>query len=196
MSSAAGIGKPPGKLRIIAGSRKGHRLKVAPGGELRPTSERVREAIFDALGPVDDLRVLDLFAGTGAMGLEALSRGAAHCVFVESNAAVADTLRANVGALGFESRSEVLVADYVTATCRLMGTLGLFDLLFVDPPYRMLQEVEARLEPLLPGLLGEDGAIVVEGPKSAGSAFSRIPVFDRMYGDTRVLMISMRRQME
>jgi 16S rRNA (guanine966-N2)-methyltransferase len=192
--SSSGAGKAtPGRIRIVAGSKRGHRLNVPPTGGVRPTSEKVREAIFDALGPIEGLQVLDLFAGTGAMGLEALSRGAAHCVFVESDRAVAATLGANIQALGFESVSNVVVSEYFTAASRLVAAPGPFDLLFLDPPYRMLPEVEARLEPLLLGLLGEDGAVVIEGPRAAGSRFSRDPVFDRVYGDTRVTMISMRR---
>ncbi len=190
----AGTGKTvPGKVRIVAGSRRGHRLKVPAVGGVRPTGERVREAIFDVLGPIESLRVLDLFAGTGAMGLEALSRGAAHCVFVESDRAVVSTLHTNIQALGFESVSRVVALDYLAAASRLASDPTPFDLLFLDPPYRMLPEVEARLEPLLPGLLGEDGVVVIEGPRAVGAHFSRDPVFDRTYGDTRVIMISTRR---
>lgn len=102
----------PGTIRIIAGSRRGRRIKVPVKGEVRPTGDRVREAIFDALGPVDGLRILDLFAGSGAMGLEALSRGAGRCVFVESDREVAAVLRANIAALAFPSgSSDVVVAD-------------------------------------------------------------------------------------
>jgi 16S rRNA (guanine966-N2)-methyltransferase len=192
--SKSGTGNTaPGKIRIVAGSRRGHRLKVPAAGDVRPTGERVREAIFDVLGPVEGLRVLDLFAGTGAMGLEALSRGAAHCVFVESDRAVATVLRANIQALDFDPVSRVVASNYYAAASRLVAEPAPFDLLFLDPPYRMLPEVEARLEPLLPGLLGEDGAVVIEGPRAAGACFSRDPVFARDYGDTRVIMISMRR---
>jgi 16S rRNA (guanine966-N2)-methyltransferase len=188
-----GARTPSGRVRIVAGSKRGQRLKVPAASDVRPTSERVREAIFAALGPVEGLRVLDLFAGTGAMGLEALSRGARCCAFVESDRAVAAMLRVNIAGLGFESSSKVYVADYLTAVHRLAAGSEPFDLLFVDPPYRMLPEVEAKLEPLLPGLIGEDGAVVIEGPRSAGADFSREPIFNRVYGDTRVIMLSMRR---
>lgn len=192
--SKSGAGKAAsGKIRIIAGSRRGHRLRVPAAGDVRPTGDRVREAIFDALGTIEGLRVLDLFAGTGAMGLEALSRGAAHCVLVESGRVVAATLAANIAALSFESVTRVVVSDYLTAVSRLTAEPPPFDLLFLDPPYRMLPEVEARLQPLLPGLLGENGVMIIEGPRSAGACFSRDPVFDRVYGETRVIMISMRR---
>ena len=192
MSARTPGAKAPGTVRIIAGEKRGRRLKV-PRTELRPTGERVREAVFDALGPVAGLSILDLFAGTGAMGLEALSRGAAHCVFAERDPEAAAVLRANIAALDLGPRSTVIVGDYAAVAARLAESAGLFDLLFVDPPYRMLPEVEAKLEPLLPGLVAQDGAVVIEGPKAAKAVFSRVPVFDRVYGDTRVTMIRMRR---
>jgi len=153
----------------------------------------VREAIFDVLGPVDGLVALDLFAGTGAMGLEALSRGAAHCVFVEEDEAVAAVLRENIAALGYDSRSRVMPAGYEQALRRLsQGEKG-FDLLFVDPPYRMLAEVEVTLKPLVASLLGDNGVVIVEGDKSSRVTLGETTVFDRIYGDTRVTMITMRR---
>lgn len=192
MTAARRAQGPPGKIRIVGGARRGHRLRVPLLEDLRPTIERVREAIFDALGPVDDLDVLDLFAGTGAMGLEALSRGANSCVFVESERATADALRSNVKALDFEAQSRLVAADYLSAVSRLLREECSFDLLFLDPPYRMLSKVEAGLLPFLPRLLRDGGAAVIEGPKSVCSCFSRPPVFDRTYGDTRVTMIVVR----
>ena len=110
----------PGTLRIVGGRKRGRRLKVPLRGEVRPTADRVREAIFDALGPVEGLQVLDLFAGSGAMGLEALSRGASRCVFVEGDGQVAAVLRQNIAGLGFTPASApVLVTDYVRAVQRL-----------------------------------------------------------------------------
>jgi 16S rRNA (guanine966-N2)-methyltransferase len=193
-------GARPGTLRIVGGTKRGRRFKVPARGEVRPTADRVREAIFDALGPVEGLHVLDLFAGSGAMGLEALSRGASRCVFVEGDGEVAAALRENIAGLGFPSASApVLVTDYVQAARRLGGHEGVgqsdgpFDLLFVDPPYRMLQEVEVTLGPLLPALLADDGVVVVEGPRSAQVDMGLAPTFDRRYGDTRVVMLEKRR---
>ena len=166
----------------------------------------MREAIFDALGPVEGLQVLDLFAGSGAMGLEALSRGASRCVFVEGDGQVAAVLRQNIAGLGFAPASApVLVTDYVRAVQRfgeregpaerggLEGPAALFDLLFVDPPYRMLQEVEVTLGPLLAALLADDGVVVVEGPRSTQVGMGLVPIFDRTYGETRVVMLEKRR---
>lgn len=191
MSGRAKSTRPPGKIRIVAGTRRGHKIIVPEAQNLRPTGERVREAIFDALGAINGLRVLDLFAGTGAMGLEALSRGAEECVFVESASVAVDALRQNIRALDFTGSSRLLATDYKVALQRLEGEGKAFDLLFVDPPYRMLSEVEATLQPFLSRLLVENGVVVVEGPKSSDAHFSRVPVFDRIYGDTRVIMITM-----
>jgi 16S rRNA (guanine966-N2)-methyltransferase len=192
MNPSRAKGRPPGRIRIVAGAKRGHRIKVPPG-EVRPTGERVREAVFDVLGSVYGLDILDLFAGSGAMGLEALSRGAASCVFVEAQRAAAAVLRENIASLGLEARSEVLAVDYATAAARLRESGRAFDLLFLDPPYRMLPKVEAGLEPLLEGLLTEDGLMVIEGPKAVGTYSFGEPVFDRVYGETRVVMISKRR---
>ncbi len=183
----------PGTIRVIGGSRRGRRLKVPGRGEVRPTSDRVREAIFDVLGSLEGLRVVDLFAGSGAMGIESLSRGAMHCVFVESDPQVASVLRGNLVTLGFAPESyEVVCADYSRAARRLAAG-GATDLLFVDPPYRMLPEVEVMLEPLLPSMLVDEGVVVVEAHRSVPVDMGSESVFDRVYGDTRVVMLRVRR---
>lgn len=179
---------PPGRVRIVGGSRRGQGIKVPLGAKVRPTGHKVREAIFDVLGPVAGLRVLDLFAGTGAMGLEALSRGAAECVFVESDPVVAAVLSSNIGALRFEPAARIVRSGYLPAVKSLVQAGVLFDLLFVDPPYRMLAEVEVLLAPLLPQVLCDDGVAVVEGGKSIGVTLGRTRVFERVYGDTKVTM--------
>ena len=155
---AGGGRRLPGTVRIVAGARRSRRLQVPPGLTIRPTSEIVREAVFDSLGPIGGLSVLDLFAGTGAMGLEALSRGAARCVFVEEDKKVSEVLRTNIRDLDYEGQSRVLVADYHAALQDIMRRGERFDLLFVDPPYRMLPEVEVTLDN---GLMGR--AIVPSG---------------------------------
>jgi 16S rRNA (guanine966-N2)-methyltransferase len=182
-----------GTLRIVAGARRNRRLRVPAGPTVRPTSEMVREAIFDSLGPIGGLAVLDLFAGTGAMGLEALSRGAAHCVFVEEDRKVADILRANIRDLGYDGQSRVMVCDYRAALQDIRARGVRFDLLFVDPPYRMLTEAEVTLEPLVPSLVQDGGVVVLEGEKGSHPTLGAVPVFDRVYGDTRVTMVTIRR---
>ncbi len=183
--------RSPGTLRIVGGARRSRRLRVPAGANVRPTSEMVREAIFDSLGPVGGLTVLDLFAGTGAMGLEALSRGAALCVFVEQDPAVAEVLRANIRDLDYREASRVVKADYRAALQDLIRGGEQFDLLFVDPPYRMLTEAEVTLEPLLLSLLHNGGVVVLEGDKASHPTLGAAPVFDRVYGDTRVTMVTM-----
>jgi 16S rRNA (guanine966-N2)-methyltransferase len=180
-------------LRIVAGSRRGRRLKVPPGDLTRPTSEKVREAIFDVLGPVDGLVALDLFAGSGALGLEALSRGAARCLFVESDRNVSTVLRTNIATLGFEDAADVLPVPYERALERLSNAGESFDLLFVDPPYRILPQVEVATARYLRSLLSNDGVAVIEGPKLLSPSFGQQVVFDRTYGDTRITMLKPRR---
>lgn len=183
----------PGRVRIVAGSRKGRFIKVPPGGVTRPTSEMVREAIFDALGPVGGLRVLDVFAGTGALGLEALSRGAGDCVFIEEDPRVCATLRANIQALEYQAGCRVINAGYPQALRALAREGPGFDLLFLDPPYRMLKEVEGVVTPLLPSLLYDEGVAVIEGGRATEVTLGGEPIFDRTYGDTRVVMVKLRR---
>lgn len=123
-------------MRIIAGEFKGRRLKSPKGMDTRPTTDRVRESIFAILGDiVPGAKVLDAFAGTGAMGLEALSRGASHAVFVDASAAAARVVRDNVEACGAAGVSEVLRMDIRKALSFLARGSRRFDLVFVDPPY-------------------------------------------------------------
>jgi 16S rRNA (guanine966-N2)-methyltransferase len=182
-----------GVIRIVAGSMRGRRITVPEGGAVRPTGERVREAVFDVLGPVAGLNAVDLFAGTGAFGLEAISRGAKSCVFVEADATVAELLRRNIVALGCPGACEVMNADYLGAAEALCRRGRRFDLLFVDPPYRILAEVEIALAPLVSSLSTPDGVVVSEGPRSLRPTFGQSVVFDREYGGTRVTMVKVRR---
>ena len=104
-------------MRIISGEAKGRRIEASEGADIRPTTDRAREAIFNSLfslGGVESLKVADLFAGTGALGLEALSRGAAHAAFVESSAAALKILRSNIADLGYEDRSDVIFGDVMS----------------------------------------------------------------------------------
>ena len=145
---------PRGRLRIIAGELKGRRILVPPGEVVRPTPDRVREALFDILGPaLSGLRVIDLYAGTGALGLEALSRGAAHATFVERDARVRATLARNAEDLGVAGRSRILAGDVESLLAR-RAVGGPFELVLADPPY-----LEAPGERLLPALAGS-GALV------------------------------------
>jgi len=141
-------------VRIIAGSHRGHRIVAPKGRDTRPTSDRVRENAFNLIGPVDDADVLDLFAGSGAMGLEALSRGAAHATFVESDRDACRVINANLDKLGL--KATVLCQDAVRA---LAQERRRYDLVLCDPPYDFDGK---RLLPHFAKLLTEDGVLVWE----------------------------------
>ncbi|HEY4996513.1 MAG TPA: 16S rRNA (guanine(966)-N(2))-methyltransferase RsmD, partial [Solirubrobacteraceae bacterium] len=122
-------------MRVIAGSLGGRRLKAPPGRITRPTSERVREAIFSMLGEIAGARVLDLFAGSGALGIEALSRGAARVVFVERDGAAASVLAENLAALGIGApAAELRRIDAAQALRSARAGKETYDLVFIDPP--------------------------------------------------------------
>ena len=147
-------------VRIIAGSRKGARI-FAPKSETRPTGDRVREAAFNLIGPVDDMAVLDLFAGSGAMGLEALSRGAASAVFVESDRDAQRAIERNLEKLGLKG-ARIAKQDARRALAAETAAGSRYDLVLVDPPYRMFDSLQPTLAAYLPALLAEDGLVVVE----------------------------------
>jgi 16S rRNA (guanine966-N2)-methyltransferase len=139
-------------VRIIAGTHRGRRIAAPRGRETRPTSDRVRENAFNLIGPVDGATVLDLYAGSGALGLEALSRGAERCTFVEHDRDACRTINANLDQL--ELRGTVLCQDVARAVAQERRS---FDLVLCDPPY----DVDATGLPFA-RLLAEDGLLVFE----------------------------------
>ncbi len=155
-------------MRIIAGEWRGRRLAAPKGLDVRPTGDRARETLFDILGDrVVGARFLDLFAGTGAVGLEALSRGAAGAVLVESHPPALAALRANVEALGAASRARVLAGGW-QAMLRLLAREGAsFDILFTDPPYDTGLGEACLRSPEAGAMLTEGGVVVVEHRKSS-----------------------------
>jgi 16S rRNA (guanine966-N2)-methyltransferase len=177
-------------LRIVGGEARGRRLRAVPGESTRPTSDRVRQSLFDLLGQrMDGLAVLDLYAGTGAMALEALSRGAARAVLVESDARACGVIHGNVADLRFEDRCQVIRDDLPGAFQRLHAK---FDLVFSDPPYA-LRASQAVLDGLSANHLLAPGArVVLEMEKREETPVCppglRI-VDDRRYGDTRVVVV-------
>jgi 16S rRNA (guanine966-N2)-methyltransferase len=144
-------------MRIIAGSHRGQTIHAPRGLETRPTSDRVRENVFNIVGPVDGAAVLDLYAGSGAMGLEALSRGASRAVFVERDPEAARTIDRNLDKLRLHAT--VLRKDAVAA---LAAETRKYDLVLVDPPYDMYLDVQPQLARYLPAVLADDGVLVVE----------------------------------
>ena len=171
--------------RIVAGTYGGRTLVVPPRGT-RPTSERVREAVFsrlEHLGAVADARVLDLYAGSGALALEALSRGAASAILVESDAAAARACRANVRTLGLSARAEVAQ----TTVERYLAGAAPADLLLADPPYA-LDDLDDVLSALV-AVLAPGGTVVVERTTRAAPLRwpdGLVPDDDRRYGETHV----------
>jgi 16S rRNA (guanine966-N2)-methyltransferase len=148
-------------VRIIAGALKGRRLITPRGATTRPTADQVRIALMDALAPrLAGARLLDVFAGAGGVGLEALSRGAAHVTFVERDRRALGALRDNIAALGVRARARVLGEDAVRALDRLARAGALFDLAFLDPPYER-DLADPVLERLGSGRLIVVGGLVV-----------------------------------
>ncbi len=149
-------------MRVIAGKFRSRVLKGPKNMRLRPTSDRLRETLFNVLGPtVQDTLFIDLYAGTGAVGMEALSRGSREVIFVESNAKAASLIRANLAALGITAGAEVME----TATLRGLGVLATrhvqADFIFLDPPYDSIAESERVLEFLNTSRLLAPGGLVI-----------------------------------
>ncbi len=168
-------------MRIISGSRKGHTIHAPLGRSTRPTSDRVRENLFNIVGPVDGASVLDLYAGSGALGLEALSRGAAHAVFVERDADAVRTIERNLDKLGL--RATVLRQD---AVAMLASETRKYDLVLVDPPYDMYTDVQPQLARHLPSVVTEGGVVVVETDARTQPELPLDERTSRKYGSVRV----------
>jgi 16S rRNA (guanine966-N2)-methyltransferase len=168
-------------VRIIAGTRKGHSIQAPPGRGTRPTSDRVRENVFNILGPIDDAVVLDLYAGSGAMGLEALSRGAAQAVFVERDPGALRAIEHNLDKLRL--RGTVLRRDAVAV---LAGENRKYDLVFVDPPYDLYPDLEPQLARYLPPVLSDNAVVVVETDARVEPSLPLEQRTSRTYGSARV----------
>jgi 16S rRNA (guanine966-N2)-methyltransferase len=178
-------------VRVIAGSRKGHKLAAPHGLETRPTSDRVRENIFNLIGPVDGARVLDLFAGSGALGIEALSRGASGAVFVEHDPDALRTIERNLDRLRLTG-ARVVRGDVLRTIAREATAGAKYDLVLVDPPYGMLTEIQPRLARHLPPLLAADGLVVLETDARVEPELPLPVRTSRRYGQTRVTLFEAR----
>jgi 16S rRNA (guanine(966)-N(2))-methyltransferase RsmD len=173
-------------MRIIAGSHKGHTIFAPRGLDTRPTSDRVRENVFNLVGPVDGTTVLDLYAGSGAMGLEALSRGAARAVFVERHVDAVRTIERNLDKLRL--RATILRQDAVTALAAEAGAGRKYDLVLVDPPYEMYPTVQPQLARYLPSVLADDGLVVVETDARVEPELPLPQRTSRKYGQARITL--------
>jgi len=179
-------------MRVITGSAKGRKIRTASSG-VRPMAARVKKSVFDTLGNIRDARVLDVFAGSGALGIESMSRGADSVVFIEKSPQVADIIRKNIRNCGFEDRCKIMRSDYRKASARLFENREIFDLVFIMPPYALYKRVsEKNLTDAFSPLLSENGRIVIEyetaeaGTKSEKGAKHLV----KCYGGTTVSIMS------
>jgi 16S rRNA (guanine(966)-N(2))-methyltransferase RsmD len=179
-------------MRLTGGLDRGRRLRAPRGAQTRPTAAKVREAIFNILGPPHAAAVLDLYAGTGALGIEALSRGASKAVFVEREHQALVTLRRNLKELGLDERATVIGADVGAALRRLGTGTERFSWVFLDPPYA--KETEGVLHELAGcGILAPCAVVIVEHdrrnrpPGAEASSVGGLFLTDRRaYGDTEL----------
>ncbi len=170
-------------MRIVAGSRRGRKLTTLTGTDVRPTGDRVREAIFNALGSmgvIEDANVLDLFAGSGALGLEAISRGAKHVTFVDSSPQALDVVRANIAACDCADSCTVVRSEAAAHLARNQTT---YDLVLLDPPY----EFDSWAE-LLSGL--EAQTLVIESNRPIEAPAGSQVLRERKYGGTVVTVMA------
>ncbi|MBI5904967.1 MAG: 16S rRNA (guanine(966)-N(2))-methyltransferase RsmD [Deltaproteobacteria bacterium] len=178
-------------MRVVAGKWRGRPLRAPRGESVRPTTGMVREAVFGILGArVEGARVLDLFAGTGAMAIEALSRGAAEAVLVESSRKAVTILKGNLDSVGV-SPGTVMAMDYRAALRKLAARGAKFSLVFVDPPYGKGIVGESAAELARHGVLSAGAVVAAE--RAARDPLDRMPggwelLTDRKYGDTRVTL--------
>jgi 16S rRNA (guanine966-N2)-methyltransferase len=177
-------------VRIIAGEKKGHRIAAPKGRTTRPTSDFVRETAFNLIGPVDGAAVLDLFAGSGAMGLEALSRGAASAVFVENDREACRTIDRNLDKLRLTG-ARVVQQDALRALAAEAAAGRRYDLVLVDPPYEMFSSLQNRLSTYLPAVLSDDGLVVVETDAKHEPELPSLALrTSRRYGSARISLFN------
>lgn len=178
-------------MRVVAGTAGGRRLVTPRGMDIRPTSDKVKESMFSILigviGSVEGCRVLDIFAGTGNLGIEALSRGASSAVFVDSGRQAGSIIPKNLQLTGFTDKGRLVAKDFRSALSMLESLSERFDLVFLDPPYKkgLLEQCLERLGSSR--ILGDDALVVAEysSKEEPGSEFGTLHRFDnRVYGDT------------
>ena len=175
-------------MRIIGGEARGRRLYIPGTFAVRPTAERIKGAFFNIIGLVDGKTFLDLFAGSGNVGIEGLSRGALKAVFVENNRVLTDTIGRNIETCGFGGKGEILSYDFIKAIQRLVKRSEAFDILFADPPYER-GIVNPTLEHLRNGyLIEKDGILAVQHSVREAAAVDEcgqvVLTDQKQYGDT------------
>lgn len=175
-------------MRVLTGESKGKRLRVPRGGGARPTAGRVRKSIFDALGERSaGAAVLDLFSGSGSLGIEAISRGADFCAFVDHDPAAAGAVRANLRSCGYAERARILNFDFRKALSILRAEGLAFDLVFADPPYGFYGGTRpGELAREIGSVLREEGTAIVEHPSRETAEAGGFETRTRKYGGTSV----------
>ena len=173
-------------MRVVAGTLGGRRFDAPPGNDTRPTSDRVREALFSALGDIGGARVLDLFSGSGALAIEALSRGAAHAVLVDNDARAAATIRGNLTALDLDrERATLRRRDALRALRDASEATESYDLVFLDPPYRLATGLGPDLAHALIPVLAPGARVIGESDRRTPLDLPGLSTtFERRYGDT------------
>jgi 16S rRNA (guanine966-N2)-methyltransferase len=174
-------------VRIIAGEKRGAKIVAPKGHDTRPTADRVREAAFNLIGPVDGATVLDLFAGSGAYGLEALSRGAASAVFAEDARAACAAIGQNLEKLRLTGAT-VLCRDAMLVLSEEVRAGRRYDLVLVDPPYRMFSSVQTGLATYLPKVLAADGLALIETHAKEEPELPLALRTSRRYGSARLTL--------
>jgi 16S rRNA (guanine966-N2)-methyltransferase len=174
-------------VRVVAGRLGGRRLRAPRGRDTRPTSDRVREALFSMLGELEDARVLDLYAGSGALAIEALSRGAATATLVERDPRAVEVIRANLEALGLGADEAQVVAGPAAVALRDASRRGdTYDLVLLDPPYRDAATLGRELSQALPAVLAPNARVVAESDRRAPLELGLPVIRERRYGDTLI----------
>jgi 16S rRNA (guanine(966)-N(2))-methyltransferase RsmD len=184
-------------MRIVGGTQKGYSLKRPKSADVRPTTEKIREALFNILRSVENNRFLDLFAGTGSVGLEALSRGAAKAVFVERNAAAVKALDADIKHLNLDAYAEIIALDCRKALAILGNRGELFDDIFIDPPYQRgwIEETLTGIHDH--GLANAESIIIVQHSKRepVNVEEDKFTMIDRRsYGDSMLSFIKLKKE--
>ncbi len=172
-------------MRVTSGRYKGQTLRVPRGSKTRPTSEKVREALFSMLGDVGGLQALDLFAGSGALGIEALSRGVRRVVFADRDRAALAVLQRNLASLGLgEGEAEIRRTDAAVTMRAARERRETYDLIFVDPPYSQARDWSSELSGALEPLLSQAARVVVESDRRNPLELELALERERRYGDT------------
>jgi 16S rRNA (guanine966-N2)-methyltransferase len=174
-------------MRVVAGTLRGRTLRAPPGRDVRPTSDRVREALFSILesaSPIEGASVLDLFAGSGALAIEALSRGAESATLVDDSAAAIRAIEANLSHLGLRAEVQRRTAAAFLESARAAARQ--YDLVFLDPPYRLAGAVGPELEGELAAVLAPGARVVAESDRRHPIALDLPLVTERRYGDTLI----------